>query len=748
MYRFQVQATTQPGEYIALVGSHPKMGQWDPDCCVHLKTDPYIYPLWWVELDFKNEDLATELTQIEYQYLRIQADGQIEWESNGVNRWIPLELKPLPGLIIVEDGVFGRIPVYPYSYYAQPISNPKSQSSERRKIVVLGSSVALGCSAWLLRGWVWHLEQALQERYGYQLINLSELGANVQRTLTRFSQVVIPEKPDIVIIALSLGNEGLAFCAPQDRPLIQKRFENGLRQLILMTKQIGALPILGGVYPHGDYTSEHHNLLQETHHRMLSWGYPILNWLSALEDGQGRWKNSLSFDAAHPNSKGHELMFESIDLSLFDPQQVTVASQSLAQEELPVFLDGQGFGITADTGSIRITNITSYDYILSPDWQSLQVALQRAALPSGLYIAEDSDHDTLLHLLIGEDGTLKTTLTIAAGKEVSFLPSAQFFSQQSVETLFDDGCLTLIQSKSSRAGAKNTPCLYIINTTEHEYNIHPMWKEVRAALKAMPVGVYRDPQNLDAPFRTLMIGEEGLESRVKAPPHSVMRLEYQCPLSEINRVAIVPLGDRCAVRMLLYKLEYDGPAFPFDLTRTTNLADVADMIQNDFQGMWDPYYLHYNPDEKRIYHSKWTGLSFGHEVEETDDLTHTLQPVYERMRTRYSARAKRFGHVLKKADKLLFIRTGSCQREVVIDLMDKLKDKCQNKPFLLLIISPQSSDEFAGIPNVLHYDMELNPDRMYADHGHWKYCTELMRNILDSLGISSQNLFWCPPHVS
>nr|WP_279611394.1 DUF1796 family putative cysteine peptidase [Thermostichus vulcanus] len=758
MYRFQVQAATQPGEFIALVGSIPAMGQWDPRRCVRLQTDPRLYPLWWVELALNSEDLnedwARRSARIEYQYLRIQANGQVAWESTGVNRWIPFEPHPLPGVVIVEDGVFGRIPTYPYGYYAQPIANPEPQDLGGLKIVVLGSSVALGCSAWLLRGWAWHLQQALQKRYGHQLLNCSELGANVRRTLARFSQVVTPEKPDVVIIALSLGNEGLAFSPPKDYSAIQKRFENGLQQLILMTEQIGALPILGGVYPHGDYTAEHHSLLWETHYHMLSWGYPVFNWLPALEDGQGRWKTGLCFDAAHPNSKGHELMFESVDLALFDPQQMMTASQALPHKELPVFFDGQGFGLTADraTGSLRVMNITPYNYTLNPDWQALQTALQttfqKGALQPGLYIAEDSTPATLLHLLIREDGTLKTPLTIPAGGDFRFFPSRQFFSQQGIQPLFDDGCLVLLQCKRSVDGTEIPPCLYVINTTEHEYNIHPMWKEVRAALKAMPAGVYQDPQKPDAPFRTMMIGADGLESRVKAPPHSVMLLEYRCPLSEISRVAIVPLGDRCAVRMLLYKLEYDGPAFPFDLTRTSNLADVADMIQNDFQGMWDPCYLHYNPEEKRIYHSKWTGLSFGHEVEESDDPIHDMRPVHERMQTRYSARAKRFRYVLEKADKLLFVRTGGCQRNVVLDLMTKLEAKCQGKPFVLLILSPQPSEEFAGIPNVLHYDLEFNPDRMYADHDHWRHCTEIMGSILHSLGISSQNLFWCPPQVS
>jgi hypothetical protein len=243
-----------------------------------------------------------------------------------------------------------------------------------------------------------------------------------------------------------------------------------------------------------------------------------------------------------------------------------------------------------------------------------------------------------------------------------------------------------------------------------------------------------------------MIGNEGLESRVKAPPKSSMLLEYQCKLSDINRVAIIPLGDRCAVRMMLYKLEFDGPAFPFDLTRTTNLGDVADMIETRFYDMWNPAYLHYDADASRIYHTKWTGLSFAHEVEESDNPAHDMSAVHERMRVRYSARSNRFWYTLQHCNKVLFVRTGVTDRGPVIDLMHKLAYKCQGKPFRLLLLSPQSSESFADLPDVLHYDVEFNPDRMYADLGHWLYCTDVMRGILASLGVSSQNLFWCPPN--
>jgi len=77
--------------------------------------------------------------------------------------------------------------------------------------------------------------------------------------------------------------------------------------------------------------------------------------------------------------------------------------------------------------------------------------------------------------------------------------------------------------------------------------------------------------------------------------------------------------------------------------------------------------------------------------------------------------------------------------------MAKLQLRCVNKPFQLLLLSLQNTDEFVDLPHVLHYDLEFNPDQMYADLGHWRYCTSVMEGILHHLGISSNNLFWCPP---
>ncbi|OCQ98875.1 lipase [Nostoc sp. MBR 210] len=747
MYRFQVSAYTQTGESIGLVGSTSELGSWDITRCVRLRTSADRYPLWWTdEIDIQPSLDTGNDQKVEYKYVRFNTNNYGEWEAFGWNRWIPINHEHF-STIIVDDGAFGYLQPYPFGYPEQPTTTKQlfTADSDSLKIVVIGSSVALGHKAWLLKGWVSLLEEALQQKYGHRVVNVAEVGANVSRTIARFASVVTPEQPDVVIIALSLGNEGLADCAPHERRAVQRRFESGLQQLVKMTRKLGALPVLGGVYPHNNYSSEHYWLLKDTHNRILNWGVPILNWLPALDNGQGRWREGISFDPAHPNTFGHHLMFEAIDLQLFDIDKAQLAKENphfWQPNEIPIYLDNAGFYVCAyiEEKSLRISNPSSHNYTIAPYWQELQTVVQsKAKLLPGIYVAKNPQPGTLPFFAVQEDGAIATTVEIPSGSDLEYTAAFNLFAPHDSQVLFYDGHLGILQ--------KDERHLWLINESDHEYNIHPMWKEVRQALKAVPAGVYEDPLHPEIPFRTMMIGKDGLESRVKIPSQSAVLFQYQCQLSDISRIAIVPLGDRCAVRMMLYKMEYDGPAFPFDLTRTTKIADIADIIENRFDDMWNPSLLDYSPEAGRIYHSKWSGLSFAHEVEATDNPVHDMSPVYERMRVRYTARSQRFWYTIENCDQALFVRTGICDHNGVLDLVSKLEKHCQGKPFQLLLLSPQDSDEFLDIPNVLHYNAEFNPDRMYDDLEHWMYCTEIMRGILESLGISSKNLFWCPPNV-
>jgi lysophospholipase L1-like esterase len=756
MYRFQVKAPTQNGEMIGIVGSISQFGLWDIKKYLPLQTSGDRYPIWWVDVEIDPSTLTDSEEKIEYKYVRIDANGKFQWEcEKETNRWIPIEKEHIgskTSTIIVDDLAFGNVHPCPYGYLenaiaSEPESSPEKDPQNGLKVLVLGSSVAMGCSAWLLNGWANQLGLTLKEKFGHQLINRSQLGANVSSTIERFASVVVPEKPDLVIISLSLGNEGLAYCRPHDRRAVQRRYESGLQQLIKMTQDLGAIPVIGGLYPNGDYNPEHNWLLRDTHHRMLRWGVPILDWLDALYDGYGGWKSGISLDVAHPNTAGHKLMFEAINLDIFKinreqrSQEQAVKSHS-STSEISIYGDKYGFQVFAnpEAQTLRIINNSEYAYNITPTWKELQEALKRKAdLTFGTsYIAKNDELGTVPLLSVGFNGSIENTVKIPIGVDLQYCSALKFFAPQNAEILYYDGHLGILK--------EGDHTIRIINESEEEYNIHPMWKEIRAALAAMPAGVYHDPANPEAPFRTMMIGEQGLESRVKAPVKSTMLLKYKCKLSEINRIAILPLGDRCAARMLLYKMEYDGPAFPFDLARSTNLGDVTDMVVNDFKDMWNPAYLHYNAIDNRIYHSKWSGLSFGHEVEDTDDPANNMQPVHERMRVRYSARAKRFLYTLEHCDEVLFVRTGVTNRDYVLDLIEKLTVKCKDKPFRVLLISKQTSDEFRDIPNLLHYDLHFSPDWMYDSQDYWMECTKTMKEILESLGISSQNLFWCPPN--
>jgi hypothetical protein len=749
MYQFQICGYTQTGESIGLVGSTPELGLWDVKKCVHLRTSAERYPLWWtdVEIDIQPPLGAAARQRVEYKYVLLDSKGSARWEALGSNRWIPINPDDSSNTIVVDDGAFGYLQPYPFGYIKKPAVRMLSKEEySGLKIVVIGSSVASGHKAWLLKGWAWLLGEVLQQKYGHRLVNVSEVGANVNKTIERFASVVTPEKPDIVIIALSLGNEGLAYCPPNERRAVQRRFENGLQELVKMTRDIGARPILGGVYPHNDYNSEHYWLLKNTHNRMLNWGVPVLDWLAALDDGEGRWKEGISFDPAHPNTIGHRLMYQAIDLQFFqiNPEELAKEKQHFQDlNEVRIYLDDAGFQSVGYLKEKRLVFINSspYNYAIAPYWQQMQTALaSKAGLIPGIYITKHPQQGTLPFFAVQDDGTIETILDIPPGANLEYSPAFKLFERKNSQVLFYDEHLGIWQQDEQH--------LWVINESDHEYNIHPMWKEVRSALKAIPPGVYEDPLYPDIPFRTMMIGNDGLESRVKILPRSAVFFEYKCKLSDISRVAIIPLGDRCAVRMMLYKMQYDGPAFPFDLTRTTKIGDVADMIENGFSDMWNPRYLYYSPDAGRIYHRKWTGLSFAHEVEETDNPLHDMSPVYERMRVRYTARSKRFWHTIQNCDKALFVRTGIADRGGVMDLANKLEKQCQGKPFHLLLLSPQAGDEFSDLPNVVHYNVEFNPDRMYEDLEHWMYCTQVMQGILESLGVSSKNLFWCPPSTS
>ncbi|MFE7387580.1 carbohydrate-binding module family 20 domain-containing protein [Streptomyces sp. NPDC057582] len=74
---FGVNATTQLGQNIYVVGNQSALGNWNTDSA--LKLDPAAYPVWKLDVSMPAG------TSFEYKYIRKDASGAVTWES-GANR--------------------------------------------------------------------------------------------------------------------------------------------------------------------------------------------------------------------------------------------------------------------------------------------------------------------------------------------------------------------------------------------------------------------------------------------------------------------------------------------------------------------------------------------------------------------------------------------------------------------------------------------------------------------------------------
>jgi len=187
-------------------------------------------------------------------------------------------------------------------------------------VMVLGSSVALGAGATRMRGksmhgWASRLAERL-EKSGVDLLNYAVSGSDTKACMKRWKQIKKSKMkpPTVIIIGLSLANEGLPFSDYwDDGPrVVQKSFIDGLKALRKDMESLGCKVAFGGVYPFGEYSSEQYDILKDTHEQMKEWDNPVIDFLSTTDDGCGHWKADSFCDPGHPNDLGHELMYNAI----------------------------------------------------------------------------------------------------------------------------------------------------------------------------------------------------------------------------------------------------------------------------------------------------------------------------------------------------------------------------------------------------------------------------------------------------
>jgi hypothetical protein len=203
----------------------------------------------------------------------------------------------------------------PVSTATQTALNLKEDKSvsENNKIVIFGSSVALGTGATAGNSYVELLETSLAGMFS--IVNLSVGGDSSQDLIDRFYTDMVPEKPAIVFIGLSLLNEGLTTTDPDT---VVNIYITNIKKLIRLCQNEGYKVVIGGVYPNNAFDASEYAALKMCDYALSTLGVPYIGFLGALDNGTGGWRTGCFSDADHPNDVGHSIMYSCIDPSIFN----------------------------------------------------------------------------------------------------------------------------------------------------------------------------------------------------------------------------------------------------------------------------------------------------------------------------------------------------------------------------------------------------------------------------------------------
>lgn len=188
------------------------------------------------------------------------------------------------------------------------------------KIVVLGSSVPYGQGATGKYGYAARYGQLLARRAAagqgapWKLSNISIPGDNTVKVLARWQRDLRPQHGRYLILALSLGNEGIH---ERGQPMFDQ-FKTNLQQLVARARAEGLVPVVTNCYTRNDYTPADYAFIKQMNLLLHGWAVPSANLLGAVDDGAGHWAPGYWDDALHPNDLGHAELAHALVPSLFD----------------------------------------------------------------------------------------------------------------------------------------------------------------------------------------------------------------------------------------------------------------------------------------------------------------------------------------------------------------------------------------------------------------------------------------------
>jgi len=201
---------------------------------------------------------------------------------------------------------------------------PASVAPPEKTIAVIGSSVAAGwvtareAGQDMKNGWAFRLARHL-EPLGYKVVNVSVPGDTTEKVLARLDKDLLSLQPDIAVISLSLENEGIRGIGGRDPRKVYEGFGTNLRRIIAECRERNIVPVVASCYANDNFGDPAtYRFIVDMNLEMASWGVPVINFLGALDRGDGRFVKGLTFDLDHPADRGHRELFLSIVPGLFE----------------------------------------------------------------------------------------------------------------------------------------------------------------------------------------------------------------------------------------------------------------------------------------------------------------------------------------------------------------------------------------------------------------------------------------------
>lgn len=202
------------------------------------------------------------------------------------------------------------------------ISSAADAQKGRVNLTFFGSSVCWGTGAEHDHGYAWQFSHnGALDTAKYRYFNVSTGGDNTLKVEkeNRLTTKLFPTHPAIVVLGLSLGNEGIG--NPKDdhgREEILEQFRSRLLALADSLKSLHIIPVIVNCYANNNFSQVHYDYTMQINRIINTWDYPSINALGAIDDLTGKWVMGYDHDALHPNTAGHKEMSYAIVPSLFD----------------------------------------------------------------------------------------------------------------------------------------------------------------------------------------------------------------------------------------------------------------------------------------------------------------------------------------------------------------------------------------------------------------------------------------------